>query len=458
MKVSASQSVVNRWQHQFQGQLLAPSHNDFNAARQIWNGMIDRSPALIARCASSSDVVSALKLARSEQLPVSVRSGGHGVAGNAICQDGLVIDLTRMKGISVDPVERDIRAGAGVLWGEFDQAAEAEQHQLATTEVSHTGIAGLTLGGGLGYLMGKLGAACDNLLSVELVTAAGEVLTVSDQSHPDLFWAIRGAGANFGVVTQLRYRLHSLPGVLAGLLIHPRVRAAEFIDFYREFLLNTPDELYTTLAFLNTPDGTPIVGVIAVYSGPIAEGERVLAPLRQFGPPVADLIRPMRYTEAQRLVDDAVPIGNRYYWKSSFAQTVSEELAGILHRGADAMPSPRSMILLFEMKGAIQRVPKESMAFDHRDANVEVSIIANWTDSVDDAANVTWARELWEATKPFVMTSVYSNHMTADETPDRVRAAYGASKYERLAQLKARYDPTNLFFMNHNIVPTAPPA
>jgi FAD/FMN-containing dehydrogenase len=458
MQVPAPRSLADRWQHRFNGLLLAPTHNEYNAARQIWNGMIDRSPALIARCTSTADVATAIRLAQSEHLPISVRGGGHGVAGNAICHDGLVIDLTPMKEISVNPVTHEVVAGAGVLWREFDQAAEA--HQLATTggQVSHTGIAGLTLGGGLGYLMGKLGAVCDNLLSVELVTAAGEALTVSDEVHPDLFWAIRGAGANFGVVTQFRHRLHPLPGVLAGLLIHPRDRAAEFIDCYREFLANTPDELYTTLAFLNTPDGTPIVGVIAVYSGAIAEGERILAPLRKFGPPAADLIRPMRYTEAQRLVDDAVPIGNRYYWKSSFTRAVSTELADVLHSGADAAPSPRSLILLFEMKGAMHRVPKDAMAFDHRDANFEMSIIAEWTDPAHDAANIAWARDLWTATQPYVMASVYANHMTADEPPDRIRAAYGASKYERLARLKAQYDPTNLFHMNHNITPAGSPA
>lgn len=457
MNASSSNSIVDRWQHRFDGLLLAPSHQDFNAARRVWNGMIDRFPALIACCTNSADVATAIELARSERLPISVRGGGHGVAGNAICHEGLVIDLSRMRETSVDPIKREMVAGAGVLWGEFDRAAEA--YQLATTggQVSHTGIAGLTLGGGFGYLMGKHGAACDNLLSVELVTAMGEVLTASDEAHPDLFWAIRGAGANFGVVTKLRYRLHPLPRVLAGMLLHPRARAAEFIDFYREFLPNTPEELYTTLAFLNTPDGTPVVGVIVVHSGSIAEGERVLVPLRKFGPPIADLIRPMRYTEAQRLVDDAVPIGNRYYWKSNFTRAVSNELAEILHRGADAMPSPRSMILLFEMKGAIRRVPKDAMAFDHRDPNFEMSIIAEWTDPADDAANIAWARDLWGNTQPFVMSSVYSNHMTGDESPERVQSAYGSSKYARLARLKAQYDPTNLFRMNHNIAPAASP-
>ncbi len=453
MQVPTSTAIVDRWQHLFNGQLLGQSHSDYDTARQIWNGMIDRSPALIARCTSNSDVAAAIKLAQSENLPVSVRGGGHGVAGNAICHDGLVIDLTQMREVSVDPNRREITAGGGVRWREFDEAAGA--HQLATTggQVSHTGIAGLTLGGGLGYLMGKHGTACDNLLSVELVTAGGETLTVSEEVHSDLFWAIRGAGANFGVVTAFRYRLHPLPGVLAGLLLHSRDRAAEFIDFYRDFLPNTPDELYTTLAFLNTPDGTPVVGVIAVYSGPVADGERVLAPLRKFGPPLADLIRPMQYTEAQRLVDDAVPIGNRYYWKSSFAHAVSKDLAATLHRGADVMPSPRSMILLFEMKGAIHRVPKDAMAFDHRDANFEMSVIAEWTEANDDAANIAWARDLWTAAQPFVMPSVYANHMTADESPERIRAAYGHSKFERLARLKAQYDPTNLFRMNHNVAP-----
>jgi FAD/FMN-containing dehydrogenase len=445
--------LVDQWQSHFEGSLLAPNHQDYKASCQIWNGMIERSPALIARCTSNADVAAAIRLAQTEHLPLSVRGGGHGVAGNAICQDGLVIDLSLMKHLSVDPTAREIIAGPGVLWREFDQAAEA--HQLATTggQVSHTGIAGLTLGGGLGYLMGKHGAVCDNLLSVELVTAEGETLTASEEMNPDLFWAIRGAGANFGVVTSFRYRLHPLSGVLAGLLIHPRDRASELIDFHREFLTNTPDELDTTVAFLNTPDGAPAVAIIAVYAGPIAEGERILEPLRKFGPPIADLIRPMRYTEAQKMVDDAVPTGNRYYWKSNFVDTISDELGKTLHQGANAMPSPRSIILLFEIKGAIRRVPKDKMAFDHRNANFEMSIIAEWTDKADDAANIAWARNLWTATQPFVLPAVYSNHMTADESPERLKAAYGSSKYARLAGLKAKYDPTNIFRMNHNILP-----
>ena len=302
--------------------------------------------------------------------------------------------------------------------------------------------------------MSKHGATCDNLLSVELVTADGEVMTASEDINPDLFWAMRGAGANFGVATSFRYRLHPLPGVFAGLMLHPRDRAAELAAFYREFLRNSPDELDTTFGFLNGPDGTPLVGVIGVYAGPSDEGEDVLRPLRKFGPPIVDTIRPMRYTEVQQMLDAAVPVGNRYYWKSNFVDTLRDGLVEVLRRGADAMPSPYSLILLFETKGAIRRVAKEKMAFDHRDANFEMSIIANWTDRVEDARNMAWARDLWKTCQPFVMHAVYSNHMTSDEPIERVRSAYGA-KYARLEILKAQYDPTNLFRMNHNIPPQA---
>jgi hypothetical protein len=453
LQETRSQLLVDRWQPSFDGELLAPHHDQYATSRRIWNGMIDREPAIILRCKSVGDAVAALKLARSEQLPLSIRGGGHGVAGTAVCDGGLMVDLSHMKRLSVNPDSREIIAGPGALWCEFDQAAET--HQLATTggQVSHTGIGGLTLGGGLGYLMGKHGAVCDNLLSVELVTAEGEVMTASEELNSDLFWGIRGAGANFGIVTSFRYRLHPLPGVLAGLLLHPRDRAGELIPFYREFLTNTPDELDTTLTFMNAPDGTPLVAIVVVFAGPVAEGERLLEPLRKFGPPLADLIRPMAYTEAQKMVDDAVPSGNRYYWKSNFVDTLGNELAELLREGADAMPSPLSIILLFEMKGAIRRVAKEAMAFDHRDPKFEMSIIAQWTDSTADAANISWARELWAAAQPFVSTAVYANHMTFDESVDRVRAAYGASKYGRLVDLKTKYDPLNVFRQNHNIAP-----
>jgi hypothetical protein len=445
--------IVNRWQGQFHGQLITPDQDGYDASRRVWNGMIDRRPALIARCTSVADVRAALKLARAENLGISVRGGGHAVAGTAVCDGGLMIDLAFMKGLQVDPLAREIVAGPGVLWGEFDNAAQA--HQLATTggQVSHTGIAGLTLGGGLGYLMGKYGAVCDNILSLDVVTADGETLTVSAEQNSDLFWAMRGAGANFGVATSFRYRLHPLTGVLAGLLLHPRDRAGELIPFYREFLANTPDELDTTLGFLNSPDGVPLVGIIVVYAGATKEGERLLEPLRRFGPPAADLIRPMAYTEAQRLVDDAVPIGHRYYWKSNFVPKLDSGFADVIRGGTDVMPSPRSMILVFEIKGAIQRVAKDAMAFDHRHENFEMSIIAQWTDSAHDIENMRWARDVWTAAQPFVSPAVYANHLSADESRSRIQSAYGPEKYEKLAKLKAKYDPMNFFCQNHNIAP-----
>jgi FAD binding domain/Berberine and berberine like len=445
--------IANRYQGHFDGQLLAPSHDGYDTSRRIWNGMIDRRPALIARCATAADVRAAVQLARAEKLEVSVRGGGHGVAGTAVCDGGLMIDLSPMKALQVDPRAREVVAGPGVLWGEFDGATQA--HQLATTggQVSHTGIAGLTLGGGLGYLMGKHGAACDNLLSIDVVTAEGDMLTESAEQNSDLFWAMRGAGANFGVVTSFRYRLHPLTGVLAGMLLHPRERAGELSAFYGEFLAHTPDELDTTLGFLNSPDGVPLVGVIAVYAGAIEDGERVLAPLRKFGPPVADLIRPMAYTEAQRLVDAAVPIGGRYYWKSNFVSKLSTGFTDVLKDGANAMASPRSLVLVFEIKGEIQRVAKDAMAFDHRDENFEMSIIAHWTDPGQDTENIGWARSLWTAAQPFVSSAVYANHLSADEGQGRVQAAYGSEKFAKLAKLKAKYDPANFFSQNHNIAP-----
>jgi FAD/FMN-containing dehydrogenase len=415
--------------------------------------MIDRRPSLIARCLTPADVRTAIKLARAESLPVSIRGGGHSVAGTAVRENGLMIDLSLMKTIEVDPVARQAVAAPGVLWSEFDSATQT--HGLATPggQVSHTGIAGLTLGGGLGYLMGKHGVSCDNLLSVDVVTADGEMLVASADENPELFWAMRGAGANFGVVTSFRYRLHPLTELLGGMLLFPRQQAAELIAFHREFLVGTPDELNTTIGFLNSPEGFPLVGVIAVYAGAVADGERVLKPLREFGSPVADLIRPMPYTDVQKMVDHAVPVGDRYYWKSNFVPDLDPGLAAVLTDGANAMPSPGSMILLFELNGQIHRVPKEAMAFDHRDVNFEMSIIAHWTDAAQDVANTTWARDVWTSAQPYVKASVYTNHMTADEPEERVRAGYGVQKYEKLASLKRKYDPDNFFRSNHNVQP-----
>jgi len=446
-------AIANTWKSRFRGMLLTKSDEGYDVSRRIWNGMIDRRPAVIARCTTAEDVGTAVKLARSEALPISVKGGGHSVAGTAVCEDGLMIDLSGMKGVIVNASTREAIAEPGVLWGEFDAATQA--HGLATTggQVSHTGVAGLTLGGGLGYLMGKHGATCDNVISLDVVTSDGEMLVASEEQNADLFWAMRGAGANFGIVTSFRYRLHPLEQVLAGMLLYPRQQAGELIAFHREFLAGSPDELDTTVGFLNSPDGIPLVAIIAVWAGDIAEGGRILEPLRRFGSPVADLIRPIPYTVVQSMVDDALPVGNRYYWKSNFVSELTPGLAEVLENGANVMPSPLSMVLLFEVKGQLRRVPKDAMAFDHRDVGFEMSIIANWTEATQDAANIEWARGVWNSAQPYVMSAVYTNHMTADESADRVRAAYGADKYRRLATLKSKYDPDNFFCLNHNVVP-----
>lgn len=443
------------WDRQFEGRLLSPGTDEYESSRRLWNGMVDKKPALIARCMSSSDVRTAVKLARAQDLAVSVRGGGHGVAGTAVADGGLMIDLSQMKRVSVDPAAREATADPGVLWGEFDRATQA--HGLATTggQVSHTGLAGLTLGGGLGYLMGKHGSTCDNLLSVDIVTSDGEMLTAGTDQNPELFWAIRGAGANFGIVTSFRYRVHPLPETLSGMLLYPRERAPELIAFLREVLAGSPDELYTTVGFLNSPEGIPLVAVLIVYSGDVGEGQRIIQPLRQFGGALADLVRPMPYPEVQSMLDHAVPIGDRYYWKSNFVDYLTPGLAACLTQGASAMPSPHSMILLFEMKGAIRRVPKHAMAFDHRDVGFELSIIAHWSDPAADAANIQWARDVWRSVQPFVSSAVYANHMDADESGSRIRDAYGAEKYDKLVALKTKYDPDNFFRLNHNIAPAA---
>ena len=338
MEDAATVSIANAWRSRFDGRLITRAEAEHDVLRRVWNGMIDRRPALIARCLSPADVRTAVKL-RAEGLPISVRGGGHSVAGNAVCEGGLMIDLSAMKDIRVDAAAHVAIAGAGVLWGEFDRATQA--YGLATTggQVSHTGIAGLTLGGGLGYLMGKHGATCDNLLSLDVVTADGESVVASADQNPDLFWAMRGAGGNFGVVTSFKYRVHPLSEVFAGMLLYPREQAADLIAFHRQYLKESPDELDTTVAFLNSPEGVPLVAIVAVYAGGAGDGERVLRPLREFGTPVADLIRPMSYVEVQSMLDGAVTIGHRYYWKSNFLADLQPELAAALRDGANAMPS-----------------------------------------------------------------------------------------------------------------------
>jgi FAD/FMN-containing dehydrogenase len=447
----------------FRGELLLPTSPGYDTARRIWNGAIDRHPARIARCTGAADVVAAVRFARERNLVVAVRSGGHGVAGHALCDDGLVIDLSPMKGIRVDPATRTARAEAGVLWGELDR--ETQLFGLATVGgiVTHTGIAGLTLGGGLGWLMRKHGATVDNLLSADVVTAQGEIVTASEEENPDLFWAIRGGGGNFGIVTSFEYRLHPVgPVVLAGPVFHPLGDAPEVLRFYREFIAAAPDELTMIFDLSVAPPlpflpeevhGKPIVMVGACYAGPPNEGAEVVRPLKQFGRPIVDLLEPKPYTALQSMFDPLVPHGWHRYWKSVELPPLTDDAIDTLVEHVAAITSPRSYCIVFQLGGALARVGEDETAFSQRDAAHNVNINAVWTEEDPDAErHIAWARDFFDAMQPHAGGRVYLNFL-GDEGGNRVRQAYGARNYERLVELKRAYDPTNFFRLNQNIEP-----
>jgi FAD/FMN-containing dehydrogenase len=437
---------------QLRGQVIRAGDAEYDAARAIFNAMIDRKPALIARCATADDVVAAVTFAREQNMLVSIKGGGHNVAGNAVCDGGLVIDLSSMKGIQVDPAARTVRAEGGVLWQEFDAATQ--EHGLATTggAVSTTGIAGLTLGGGIGFLVRRFGLASDNLLAVEIVTADGQVRTASASEHPDLFWGVRGGGGNFGVVTEFTYRLHPVgPTVMGGLLIHPFERARDVFTFYRDFAPTAPDELTVIPGMLTGPDGNRIVAFVVCYSGPLEESERVLGPLRGFGPPVADLLAPMPYTSVQQLFDPAYPAGRRNYWKSSFVDDFSDAAIDTLIEWFAKVPSPWTAAAFEHLGGRVSRINADATAFSQRGARYNFLITSGWADPAEDEANIRWTRDFWQAMQPHARAAAYVNYLAAEEQ-DRIAAAYG-DKYERMVALKTTYDPTNLFRMNQNIKP-----
>jgi FAD/FMN-containing dehydrogenase len=445
------------------GELLLPASPGYDAARRIWNGAIDRRPACIARCTGVADVIAAVRFARERDLLVAVRSGGHGVAGHAVCDGGMVIDLSPMKGIRVDPRARTARAQAGVLWGELDR--ETQLHGLATVGgiVTHTGIAGLTLGGGLGWLTRKYGATVDNLLSVDLVTADGELVSASESVNPDLFWGVRGGGGNFGIVTSFEYRLHPVgPMVLAGPIFHPLENAPEILRFYREFAAAAPDELMTIFELSVAPPspslpedvhGKPIVMVGACYAGPPAEGADVVRPLKELGDPVVDLLEPKPYLALQSMLDPGVPHGWHRYWKSVELPALTDEAIETLVAHASVQTSPKSYCIVFQLGGALTRVEEGATAFGQRDAGFNVNVNAVWLEDDREAdRHIAWARDFYDALQPHAGGRVYVNFL-GDEGQDRVRAAYGERSFERLAQLKRVYDATNFFRLNQNIRP-----
>jgi FAD/FMN-containing dehydrogenase len=460
---AAATTDFERLRDSTRGAVIDPADESYDAARAIWNGAIDRRPACVARCTGVADIVAAVRFARERDLLVAVRSGGHGVGGHALCDGGLVIDLSPMKGIRVDPAAGAARAEAGVLWGELDR--ETQLHGLATVGgiVTHTGIAGLTLGGGIGWLTRKHGATVDNLLSVDLVTAEGELLTASGEENPDLFWAIRGGGGNFGVVTSFEYRLHPVgPIVLAGPVFHPLEDAPEVLRFYREFIAAAPDEL-TTIFDLSVPPplpslpeevhGKPIVMIGACYAGAPEDGIEVVRPLKEFGNPIVDLLEPRPYTALQSMFDPMVPHGWHRYWKSVELPPLTDDAIDTLVEHASALTSPKSYCIVFQLGGALARAGEDDTAFSQRDAAHNVNINAVWTGEDPDAErHIAWARDFFSAMQPHAGGRVYLNFL-GDEGAQRVRQAYGDRQYERLVELKRAYDPTNFFRLNQNIEP-----
>jgi FAD/FMN-containing dehydrogenase len=437
------------------GPLFRPGDTGYDEARKIWNGMIDRRPALIAGCAGVADVIAAVRFAREHQVLLSVRGGGHNAPGNAVCRGGLMIDLSAMRSVRVDPVRRTARAEGGATWADFDR--ETQAFGLATTggSVSDTGIAGLTLGGGLGWLAGKHGLTCDNLLSADLVTADGTVLLASETENADLFWGLRGGGGNFGVVTSFEYRLHPVGQVLGGMVLYPFSKAKEALRLYRDFATSIPDEVNTIGGLLTSPDGIPVAAIVVSYNGNLEAGEKVLRPLREFGPPLADQIAPMPYRQLQTLLDAATARGRRYYIKSNMMGQIGDDAIDTLVERFATIPSPLSFVFFQQLGNAANRVDAAATAFSHRDALCEWGCLSSWLDSAADDLNMRWTRELAEAMRPFTTGSDYVNQigLETEEGTERIRAAYGAN-YDRLVALKNKYDPTNLFRHNQNIKPT----
>jgi FAD/FMN-containing dehydrogenase len=447
-------SVVDKFAAGLRGELLRPHEHGYDAARRVWNGMVDKRPALIARCAGTADVVDSVRFAREHDLLVSVRGGGHNYAGKSVCDGGLMIDLGPMKGIHVDPALRIARAQAGLRLGEFDR--ETQAFGLATTlgVNTDTGIAGLTLGGGYGWLSGRYGLACDNVLAAEVVTADGRVLTVSPGGNQDLYWGIRGAGANLGIVTSFDYRLHTVGPVLGGMVIYPMARGKEALRFFDEFSSTCSDDVSTAALLLTAPDGQAAVALAACYSGPLDYGEKLLKPLRTFAQPLADLIAPQPYTRVQTLFDEAWPPGRRYYNKSSVIRRLSDSAIDMLLAYGHALPTPVSAVALQQLHGAASRVGAGETAFPHRYDHYCVYVHPATDDARESEKIIQWGRECWGGLQPFAERAVYVNALedALAEGEERVREAYGPN-YERLVMLKKTYDPTNFFTSNQNIKP-----
>jgi FAD/FMN-containing dehydrogenase len=449
---SLNQANIVDLSARFLGVLLRPDQSGYDEVRRVHNGMIDRRPALIAGCLGNADIVDAVNFARTHGLELAVRGGGHNVAGRAVCDDGLMLDMSLMKGIHVDPVRRTARAQGGVTWREFNR--ETQAHGLATTGgvISTTGIAGLTLGGGLGWLMAKHGLAMDNLVSAEVVTASGDIARASKEENADLFWGLQGGGGNFGAVSWLEYRLHPVGTVTSGLIAHPFDRARDVLKFFREITSGLPDDLTIFGGLLHAPDGAQIAVMIVCHCGPLAEAETALEPIKKFGSPILDSVGPTSYEETNKMLDAGFPRGALNYWKSNFIAQLNDQAIDTLISQFAACPSPMSGLLLEHIHGAATRVDVSETAFPHRREGYNFLVVSEWLDPADNGRNIAWARESYDLMLPYFSRGRYVNYLGEDEGEDAVAAAYGPN-YQRLRMLKAKYDPTNLFHLNQNIRP-----
>lgn len=454
------EATIAEFSASLRGTVTQPGDAGYDTARAVWNGMIDRKPALVVHCRGTADVIAAIQFARGQNLPVAVRGGGHNIAGHATCDDGIVIDLSPMRGVRVDPRARTARAEGGARWADVDH--ETQAFGLATTGglISTTGVAGLTLGGGIGWLTRKYGLACDNLIAADVVTADGQLLTVNSDEHADLLWGLRGGGGNFGVVTSFEYRLHPVSTVLGGMLLYAGEQAREALRAYRAFCAKEPDELTSIAEFFTAPaedfiparlHGTRMLAIALCYCGALESGEEVIRPLRAFGPPVADFIGPMSYIALQTQFDAQYPTGMRHYWKSDYLTDLSDEAIDAIVALDARAPSPLAVLDIHHMGGAAGRIAPGVTAFGHRDAPYLTNTIGTWTEAREDDASISWVRGISGALRPF-STGAYVNFL-ANEGQVGVRTAYDQATYARLMALKRRYDPTNLFHLNQNIPP-----
>ena len=462
--VALKEAAVEEFGSSLRGELIRPGDESYDDARKVYNAMIDRHPGLIARCADVADVITAVNFAREEELSVAIRGGSHNVAGFGTCDDGLVIDLSGVRGVRVDPARRTVRVGGGCVWGDVDHATQAFGLVVPCGIISTTGVAGLTLGGGTGYLTRKYGLSVDNLISVDVVTADGRLLTASAEENKDLFWAVRGGGGNFGVVTSFEFRAHPVREILGGPIFYSIEKTKDVLQFFREYIAGAPEEMGAFFAFQKGPPvpfipenlhGVTMCAIVTCYAGEdLKKGEEVIKPLLEFGPPAVSHVGPMPLSALNSAFDPLLPPGLQHYWKADFFTELSDgAIEAHVKHGPD-VPTVQATMHIYTIDGAPQRVGPEEMAFNYRDAAFNVVIAGMWPDPADNEKNIQWVRDYFEALHPHSAGGAYVNFMTADEGQERIAASYRGN-YQRLAEIKRKYDPGNLFRVNQNIRPTA---